>query len=108
MEGIEVRKLLAENIKRLRNNLKMSQADLAFDAEISIPFLSDIERANKWPHPDTLAKIATVLKVQVYELFFSDTNSSNKEIIYCKKIISDILAAQKRATETVYNNYFKV
>ena len=35
---------------------------MAYEANISIPFLSDIERGNKWPHPDTLASIATALQ----------------------------------------------
>ena len=41
---------------------RLSQADLAYEANISIPFLSDIGRGNKWPHPDTLASIATALQ----------------------------------------------
>ena len=43
--------------------------ELAEKADISIPFLSNIERNNKWPHPDTLAKIAKALDVEVYMLF---------------------------------------
>ena len=46
----------------------MSQAVLAEKAGISIPFLSDIERGNKWPYMDTLINIANVLEVDVYEL----------------------------------------
>jgi transcriptional regulator with XRE-family HTH domain len=46
----------------------MSQADLAEKAGISVIFLSDIERSNKWPSMDTLADIADALKVEVYEL----------------------------------------
>jgi transcriptional regulator with XRE-family HTH domain len=46
----------------------MSQAELAEKAEISIIFLSDIERSNKWPSLDTLVRLADALKVDVYEL----------------------------------------
>ncbi|MDR2575903.1 MAG: helix-turn-helix domain-containing protein [Treponema sp.] len=31
--------------------------------------LSNIERAIKWPHPETLAKLAKALDVDVYMLF---------------------------------------
>jgi transcriptional regulator with XRE-family HTH domain len=43
--------------------------ELAEKADISIPFLSNIERSNKWPYPDTLVKIAKALGVEVYMLF---------------------------------------
>ena len=56
MDGLDVRNTLSLNVKKLRENRRLSQADLAFDAGISIPFLSDIERGNKWPSPDTLGK----------------------------------------------------
>jgi transcriptional regulator with XRE-family HTH domain len=46
----------------------MSQADLAEKAGISIIFLSDIERSNKWPSLDTLVNLANALKIEVYEL----------------------------------------
>jgi transcriptional regulator with XRE-family HTH domain len=46
----------------------MSQAELAEKAEISIIFLSDIERSNKWPSLDTLVRLADALTVDVYEL----------------------------------------
>ena len=62
MTGADVRKSLSQNIKHFREVRRLSQADLAYKANISIPFLSDIERGNKWPHPDTLASIATALQ----------------------------------------------
>jgi transcriptional regulator with XRE-family HTH domain len=46
----------------------MSQAALAEKAEISIPFLSDIERGNKWPYMDTLIRLAAALDIEAYEL----------------------------------------
>ena len=63
MTGSDIRKLLSQNIKYFREIRRLSQADLAYEANISIPFLSDIERGNKWPHPDTLASIATATEL---------------------------------------------
>jgi transcriptional regulator with XRE-family HTH domain len=68
MEGKEVRAVLAKNLKLYRGLRAMSQAALAEKAGISIPFLSDIERGNKWPYMETLINIANVLKIDVYEL----------------------------------------
>lgn len=47
MTGNDIREILAQNIKTLRAHRQFSQAELAEKADISIPFLSSIECANK-------------------------------------------------------------
>ena len=69
MTGVELRRILSKNLKSLRNKRSLSQIDLSEKANVSIPFLSNIERSNKWPHPDTLVKLAAALDVEVYTLF---------------------------------------
>jgi len=69
MTGTNLRQILSKNIKLLRSKRSLSQEELAEKANISIPFLSNIERSNKWPYPDTLVKIANALGVEVYVLF---------------------------------------
>jgi len=68
MDGNEVRDILATNVKTLRRHRNWTQADLAEKSGLSIVYLSDIERGNKWPYLDTLVKLADVFKVDVYEL----------------------------------------
>jgi transcriptional regulator with XRE-family HTH domain len=77
MVGKELRALLSRNIRDLRHGKDWSQAELAEKANISIPFLSQIEMGNKWPHPDSLAKLAGALNVQVYELFRGENEMLN-------------------------------
>ena len=74
MTGTDVRTILAKRIKALRRGKKFSQAQLAEKADISIPFLSAIERGTKWPYPETLAKLADALDVAIADLFLSDTS----------------------------------
>ena len=69
MTGADLRQILSKNIKSLRSQRSLSQIEMAEKADISIPFLSNIERGNKWPHPDTLVKIAKALDVEVSVLF---------------------------------------
>jgi len=69
MTADDLRDILSKNIKTLRNRRSLSQIELAEKADISIPFLSNIERSNKWPHPETLVKIAKALEVDVFMLF---------------------------------------
>jgi transcriptional regulator with XRE-family HTH domain len=68
MDATEVRATLAGNIKAFRGRRNWSQADLAEKSGLSIVYLSDIERGNKWPYLDTLVKIAEAFKVEAYEL----------------------------------------
>jgi transcriptional regulator with XRE-family HTH domain len=68
MNENEVRDILAKNIRRLRNRLSLTQEDLAAKAGISVVFLSDVERSNKWPYLDTLVSLAKSLNVEPYEL----------------------------------------
>jgi transcriptional regulator with XRE-family HTH domain len=68
VEGKEVRAVLGRNLKLYRGLRAMSQASLAEKAGISVPFLSDIERGNKWPYMDTLISIAKALQIEAYEL----------------------------------------
>ena len=72
MSGKEIRAVFGQNIRVFRNRRNWSQADLAEFAGISINFLSDIERGKKWPHPDTLSKLAAALEIRVFELFLEE------------------------------------
>ncbi|MDR0302531.1 MAG: helix-turn-helix domain-containing protein [Treponema sp.] len=69
MTEADLRQILSKNIKSLRSLRSLSQSELAEKADISIPFLSNIERALKWPHPETLVRLAQALDVEVYMLF---------------------------------------
>jgi DNA-binding XRE family transcriptional regulator len=54
MEGHELREAGGKNLKTYRFLWNVSQAELAKRTNISLTFLSDIERGNKWPYPETL------------------------------------------------------
>ena len=72
MTAKELLLTLSSNIKKQRNRLKWTQAELAEKANISINFLSDIETSKKWPSPNTLVKFAEIFEVEAYELLKPD------------------------------------
>jgi transcriptional regulator with XRE-family HTH domain len=90
MTGADLRQILSKNIKLLRKQRSLSQIELAEKADISIPFLSNIERGNKWPHPDTLTKLAEALGVEVYALFIIDYSPKEELERLRQEIIQDI------------------
>jgi transcriptional regulator with XRE-family HTH domain len=76
MDGQAIKDTLGKNIKIFRARRGLSQADLSEKADISIPFLSNIERGIKFPQPDMLAKIVNALGVEVNELFTVNLDSA--------------------------------
>jgi transcriptional regulator with XRE-family HTH domain len=79
MSGKELREIFSRNVKLYRSRRNWSQADLDEYANISINFLGDTERGKKWPHPDTLTKIADALEIKIYELFLEEDTTVNPE-----------------------------
>lgn len=68
---LEISTALGKRIRQLRQSRseRITQEDLAERAEISVSFLSMIERGERAPHIDTLARLAKALGVSVSELF---------------------------------------
>ncbi|MDR1452355.1 MAG: helix-turn-helix domain-containing protein [Candidatus Margulisbacteria bacterium] len=69
MKKQDLLKILGANIKRHRLRLNWSQALLAEKVNISITFLSSIERGAKWLSPATVVKLADTFHIHSYELF---------------------------------------
>jgi len=110
MDGQEIKAALGQNIKNFRVHRQYSQAELAEKADISIIYLSNIERGQKFPKPAILAQIAEGLDVEVYELFKSNhipkaVSIDNKK--YINRISKDITQRVIQAMETGFKKYIK-
>jgi transcriptional regulator with XRE-family HTH domain len=65
-------KEVGRRIRQLRSarvGPPITQAELCRRAHISVPFLSMIERGERSPHLETLARIAEALQVRLADLF---------------------------------------
>jgi transcriptional regulator with XRE-family HTH domain len=69
--NLDITKELGRRIRQLRQSRpqKLTQEDLAERADISVSFLSMIERGERAPHIETLVKIAHALDVSMSDLF---------------------------------------
>ena len=106
LDGQEIKITLGKNIKFFRFRKQYSQADLAEKADISITFLSNIERGLKFPKPDILSQIAESLEVKVYELFKTDIIPDNNR----DQIISlseDITKNINQVLKNVFKQYLR-
>lgn len=59
---------LGQYLRRLRESKRLTQAELARDAEVTAPWLSRVERGHVWPSRDLLRKLATTLDIPPKEL----------------------------------------
>jgi transcriptional regulator with XRE-family HTH domain len=104
MEEQELRDILGQRIKFFRFRRQFSQADLAEKANISITFLSNIERGNNFPQTGTLCSLAKALEVEVWELFKPEKVSGEQNSII-DRISQDFTKQVNLAMETVYKRY---
>jgi transcriptional regulator with XRE-family HTH domain len=118
MDGQEIKATLGKNIKLIRNHRQYSQEILAEKADISITFLSNIERGLKYPKPAVLAQIADSLGVEVCELFNTKSapnvapivvrNDSKKLLDRLSKVMTrKVNIAVNNAMEGVFKNFMK-
>lgn len=65
---MNLRGLLAHNLRRLRAEAGLSQLELAATARMSRPFLGSLERAERAATVDSIEKLASALGVKPAEL----------------------------------------
>jgi transcriptional regulator with XRE-family HTH domain len=65
---MDLRDTFAINLRRIRNEKGLSQDDLAYEAEISRSYLSQIEKGKYYASLKVIGKLAEVLNVDPTEL----------------------------------------
>lgn len=87
MEQTDLRKVLAQNIKRRRKELGMTQVKLAEYADLSEPYMNDIERCKTWVSDKTLLQLAFALHVNPYELLVPEGQAGCSEMIKNERFV---------------------
>jgi transcriptional regulator with XRE-family HTH domain len=73
----DLRKRFGRRLRSLRRQLDLTQEDFAELTDVSVDFISLVERGISAPSFESLERFAAVLKIEVYELFlFSETQSN--------------------------------
>ena len=95
----EIRTILGSNLRKFRGCREWSQMELAEKAEISMNFLSEIERGNKWPSSETLQNLADSLDIEVYELFRSDYEIDSHIGKHMERFSNDVMIAVQESVK---------
>jgi len=65
---MDLREVFAANLRRLRHNKGLSQDDLAYEAEVSRSYLSQLEKGAFYASLKIIGRLAAVLEVEPAEL----------------------------------------
>jgi transcriptional regulator with XRE-family HTH domain len=104
METQEIKDILGRNIKYFRFHKQLSQSELAEKADISITFLSNIERGKMFPKVETLSRITKSLNVSAFELFRDDlVSEDSKEMM--NRLSEDMTKNVNLAMAEVFKQY---
>lgn len=102
LSGQDVRVLLGRRVQFYRKQRQFSQAILAEKADISITFLSKIERGIRYPTSETLSGIANGLEVELCDLFRQDETPADPQNML-DRLQKDVI----KTVETVFKAYRK-
>ena len=81
--------------------------ELAEKADISMNFLSEIERGLKWPYPETLQNLAEALGVEVFELFRPEDGPDPGMGDYVRRFSNDVFIAVQESVKRSLQNVKK-
>jgi transcriptional regulator with XRE-family HTH domain len=104
MDVQEIKDLFGRNVKYFRFHRRLSQAALAEKADISVTFLSNIERGKMFPKVETLSRLTKSLDVEVFELFRTDLIPENQKEIM-NRFSEDIKGTVISALNGVFKQY---
>ena len=65
----ELKAVYTANLRTLRNQKKLSQAEISEKVHITEKFYSDLETGRKWGSFETIVDLANAFGVEPYELF---------------------------------------
>ena len=94
----QIRQILANNIKKRREILGLSQEKLAESADLSVQTINTIEGCRMWVSDKTATRLAKALHIEVFQLFvpyYPEKRESSMSSAYAllelrQKIIGDV------------------
>ena len=106
----DLRKILSWNIKAIRQELHISQKKLAEYANISLSYLTDIERCRTWVSDKTLQCLAKALSREPWELLVPHEeqgrlSTKQKQYVQRSQIrhIADVITRKKESLRRAVN-----
>ena len=100
----KIRIILAQNVKKHRENMGLTQENLAEMTDLSVQTINTIEGCRMWISDKSITRLAKALNVEVFQLFMphqtniDELNSENKAVLLefwqKTKLVVDNLSSQ--------------
>jgi transcriptional regulator with XRE-family HTH domain len=103
--GDNIRVLLGKNLRRLRLLQNVSQLTLSGQTGLAHNFINDIENGKKWISSRTLAKLASALKVDAYQLFLPDYRFNDSADDFFSVYLDDFSNSIQKMVGELRNRY---
>jgi transcriptional regulator with XRE-family HTH domain len=94
---VNIREVLANNIKEYRRKNGFSQDKLAESSGISSQYLATVETCRKFPTPEVLERLAEALGIETHELFTLAPTPQNELEKLRQNIIEEVVRAIKQS-----------
>ena len=98
----EIVKVLGNNIRRLRKSQNLTQEQLAEKADISVPYMTQIELGQKQPTLETVEAIANALKIPFDGLFRTEPTTNENINSSLKTFESNLI---KSLTTSIHHQF---
>src|SRR5574344_2836100 len=93
-----VRDIIATNLKKIRKEQNLTQAQLAELTDLSNTYIANIECGKTWISDTTLEKLSIALGTDIYIFFMTDTTSQKSDAASVYSLI------QKYKKQIQHNN----
>jgi transcriptional regulator with XRE-family HTH domain len=103
---LEIRKILAVNLKKQRVKLGYSQERLAEVTGLSIQTINDIEGGRKWLSDKTITKLSQALHVECYQLLIPEFASQNKKDTSSTRQLLGLMKDLKKSLDAQIDDQF--
>jgi len=103
---MDVRFLLAANIKAGRRNLGLSQEKLAESTGLSTQTISDIEGCRTWVSDKTLLKLSEVFNVEIFQLLAPRDEDEKKAKLFLPQRIQKLRQSIKNDIDNQLDKFF--
>ncbi|GMO21027.1 MAG: helix-turn-helix domain-containing protein [Spirochaetaceae bacterium] len=108
MTEYDLLKIISENIKSHRKQHGWTQAFLAEEISVSVPFLSAIETAHKWPSPKTMIKLAEAFNMNTYELLKPQNILPDTMDAVLDKFTAEMIQEVNSTIRQLHKNYLNL
>ena len=97
---LEIRGILAKNLKEQRKKLGFSQEKFAEISGLSVQTINDIEGGRKWLSDKTITKLSNALHIECYQLLIPEFRSQNKKDTNLTKHILGLMKELKKSANS--------